>query len=151
MRLVPWMGDVSEEILAVSKRLALFLSLGSEISSSLLLLLLLSHFSVSDSVQPHGRQPTSLPRPWDFPGKNTGVGCHFLLQCVKVKTLSRVRLLATPYIAAYQAPSSMGFSRQEYWSGLPLPFPAVPWPGIKPVPSGVGAQSSNHWTAREVP
>ena len=42
---------------------------------------------------------------------------------VKVKSLSRVRLLATPGTAAYQAPPSMGFSRQEYWSGLPLPSP----------------------------
>ena len=40
---------------------------------------------------------------------------------VKVKSLSRVRLFATPWTAAYQAPSPMGFSRQEYWSGLPLP------------------------------
>ena len=143
--------------------------------------------------------------PWDFPGKNNGVGCHFLLQeifqpsnqtvspalqtsslllshwgshiyaqwdiaaaakslqscptlCdpidgsppgsaipgilqartpewvaisfsnawkwkVKVKSLSRVWLLATPWIAAYQAPPSMGFSKQEYWSGVPLPSP----------------------------
>ena len=42
---------------------------------------------------------------------------------VKVKSLSRVRLLATPWTAAYQAPSSMGFSRQESWSGIPLPSP----------------------------
>ena len=42
---------------------------------------------------------------------------------VKVKSLSRVQLLATPWIAAYQAPLSMGFSRQEYWSGVPLPSP----------------------------
>ena len=42
---------------------------------------------------------------------------------VKVKSLSRARLLATPWTAAYQAPPSMGFSRQEYWSGLPLPSP----------------------------
>ena len=40
---------------------------------------------------------------------------------VKVKSLSRVRLLVTPWTAAYQAPPSMGFSRQEYWSGVPLP------------------------------
>ena len=39
-----------------------------------------------DSVRPHRRQPTRLPRPWDSPGKNTGVGCHFLLQCMKVKS-----------------------------------------------------------------
>ena len=42
---------------------------------------------------------------------------------VKVKSLSRVRLFATPWSAAYQAPQSMGFSRQEYWSGVPLPSP----------------------------
>ena len=170
---------------------------------------------MSDSVRPHRWQPTRFPRPWDSPGKNTGVGCHFLLQCmkvksesevaqlcptlcdptdcslpgssvhgifqarilewgaiafseiqsaaakslqscptlcdpidgsrpdspvrgilqartlewvaisfsnewkwkVKVKSLSRVRLFATPRTAAFQAPPSMGFSRQEYWSG----------------------------------
>ena len=44
---------------------------------------------------------------------------------VKVKSLSRVWLLATPWTAAYQAPPSMGFSRQEYWSGLPLPSPML--------------------------
>ena len=44
----------------------------------------------SDSVQPHRWQPTRLPRPWDSPGKNTGVGCHFLLQCRKVKSQSEV-------------------------------------------------------------
>ena len=172
---------------------------------------------MSDSVRPHRRQPTRLPRPWDSPSKNTVVGCHFLLQCVKVKSevaqscltlrdpmdcslwgssihgifqvrvltyklvnipaaaaakslqscptlcdpidgsppgslvpgilqartlewvaisfsnawkwkvkvksLSRVWLLATPWTAAYQAPPPMGFSRQEYWSGVPLPSP----------------------------
>ena len=45
---------------------------------------------MSDSVRPHTRQPTRLPRPWDSPGKNTGVGCHFLLQCMKVKSESEV-------------------------------------------------------------
>ena len=129
---------------------------------------------VSDSVWPHRQQATRLPRPWDSPGKNTGVGCHFLLQCVKVKSesevaqsgptlsnpmdcsppgssvngifqarvlewgaiafsnawkwkvkvksLSHVRPPATPWTAAYQASPSMGFSRQEYWSGVPLPL-----------------------------
>ena len=41
---------------------------------------------VSDSVRPHRQKPTRFPRPWDSPGKNTGVGCHFLLQCMKVKS-----------------------------------------------------------------
>ena len=55
-----------------------------------LLLLLLSRSVVSNSVRPHRWQPIRLPRPWDFPGKNTGVGCHFLLQCMKVKSESEV-------------------------------------------------------------
>ena len=183
-----------------------------------------------NSVRPHRWQPTRLPSPWDSPGKNTGLGCHFLLQSmevksesevaqscptlsdpmdcplpgssvhgifqarvlewgtiafsqillarsrllihaaaakslqscptlcdpvdgsppgspvpgilqartlewvaisfsnawkwkVKVKSLSRVRPSATPWTAAYQAPPPMGFSRQEYWSGVPLPSP----------------------------
>ena len=84
---------------------------------------------MSDSVRPHRRQPTRLRRPWDYPGKNTGVGCHFLLQCTKVKSeiksLSRVWLSAIPWTAAYQAPPSLGFSRQEYWSGVPLPSPSL--------------------------
>ena len=45
---------------------------------------------VSDSVRPHRRQPTRLPRPWDSAGKNCGVGYHFLLQCMKVKSESEV-------------------------------------------------------------
>ena len=75
----------------------------------------------------HRRQPTRLPSPWGSPGKNTGVGCHFLLQYMKVKSESEVTqwcsTLATPRTAAYQAPLSMGFCRQEYWSGVPLPSP----------------------------
>ena len=122
---------------------------------------------MSDSVRPHRRQPNRLPCPWDSPGKNTGVGCHFLLQCMKVKSksevaqlgptlsdpmdcslpgssihgifqarvlewgalllllshFSRVRLCATPQMAAHQAPLSLGFSRQERWSELPFPSP----------------------------
>ena len=195
--------------------------------------------------RPHRWQPTRLPRPWDSPGKNTGVGCHFLLQCMKVKSerevtqlcptlsdpvdcslpgssvhgifqarvlewgaiafsmsmstepqtrgpteqytvvsftgsrdknvkvnfmrdiiglsglniakliwmgqivllsacgyqvlkvkaksLSCVRLFATPWTVAYHAPPSMGFSRQEYWSALPCPSQEdLPNPGIEP-------------------
>ena len=48
---------------------------------------------MSDSLRPPRRQPTRLPRPWDSPGKNTGVGCHFLLQCMKVKSESEVAQL----------------------------------------------------------
>ena len=80
---------------------------------------------MSDSVRPHRQQPTRLHCPWDSPSKNTGVGCYFLLQCIKVKSESEValcvRLLVTPWTAAHQAPPSMGFLRQEYWSGVPSP------------------------------
>ena len=80
---------------------------------------------MSDSVRPQRWQPTRLPRPWDSPGKNTGVGCHLLLQCMKVKSESEVAqlcpTLSNPWTAAHQAPLSIGFSRQEYWSGVPLP------------------------------
>ena len=48
---------------------------------------------MSDSVRPHRRQPTRLLHPWDSPGKNTGVGCHFLLQCMKVKSEGEVAQL----------------------------------------------------------
>ena len=95
--------------------------------SQLLLLLLLSRFSHVRFCATRRRQPTRLPLPWDSPGKNTGVGCRFLLQCIKVKSESEVAqsfpTLATPWTAAYQAPQSMGFSRQKYWSGVPLPSP----------------------------
>ena len=51
---------------------------------------------MSDSVQPHRWQPTRLHRPWDSPGENTEVGCHFLLQGMKVKTESEVAQLCLP-------------------------------------------------------
>ena len=92
-----------------------------------------------DSVQPQRQQPTWLRRPRDSPGKNSGVGCHFLLQCMKAKSKSEIAqscptpsnpLEQTPWTAAHQAPLSMGLSRQEYWSGVPLPIH-----GIKRLPT----------------
>ena len=75
----------------------------------------------------HIQKPTRLRHPWDSPGKNTGVGCISFSNAwkwkVKMKSFSRVGLIATPWSAAYQAPPSMGFSRQEYWSGVPVPSP----------------------------
>ena len=82
---------------------------------------------MSDSVRPHRRQPTRLPHPWDSPSKNTGVGCHFPLQCRKVKSESEVAqscpTLRNPMDCSLPGSSSMEFSRQEYWSGVPLPSP----------------------------
>ena len=71
---------------------------------------------MSNSMRPHRRQPTRLPCPW--------VAISFSNAWkwkVKVRSLSHVRLFATPWTAAHQAPPSMGFSRQEYWSGVPSP------------------------------
>ena len=79
----------------------------------LLLLLLLSCFSRVRLLATPWTAAHQAPRPWAFPGKSTGVGCHFLLQCMKVesevKSLSRVRLLATPWTAAHQAPRPRDF------------------------------------------
>ena len=111
---------------------------------------------MSDCLQSHG-----LYSPWNSPGQNAGVGSLSLLQGIfptqesnpglphcrwilyqlnhkdsereKVKSLSHVRLYVTPWTVAHQAPRSMGFSRQEYWSGLPFLSPGdLPYPGIEP-------------------
>ena len=135
---------------------------------------------MSDSVRPHRWPPPRLLCPWDSPGKNTGMGCHFLLQCmkvksesevsqfyltvcdptdcslpgssvhgifqarllewgaivfsnawkwkVKVKLLSHVRLLVTPWTAAYQAPPSMGFFQARV-----LEWGAIAFSGVRPL------------------
>ena len=63
--------------------------------------------------------------------KSADTDLEYSLQ--KVKSLSRVRLFVTPWTVAYQAPPSLGLSRQEYWSGLPFPSPGdIPNPGIEP-------------------
>ena len=79
-----------------------------------------------------GIEPASLRCPALAGGFfTTSATCS--LVTVKVKSLSCVRLFATPWTGAYQAPPSMGFSRQEYWSGLSFPSPGdLPGPGIKP-------------------
>ena len=78
---------------------------------------------MSNSVQPHRWQPTRLPHPWDSPGKNAGVGFHFLLQCMKEKSESEVAQLCPTLCDPMDCspPGSMGFSRQGYWSGVPSP------------------------------
>ena len=67
---------------------------------------------VSDSVRPHRWQPTRVPHPWDSAGKNTGVGCHFLLQCMKVKIESEVAQ-ACPILHDPMDCSLPGFSVHE--------------------------------------
>ena len=82
---------------------------------------------VSDSLHSHGLQPATMLCPGDSPGKNTGVGCHFLPQRMKVKSESEVAqscpTLSDPMDCSLPGSPSMGFSRQEYWSGVPLPSP----------------------------
>ena len=91
---------------------------------------------MSDSVRPHRRQPTRLPRPWDSPGKNTGVGCHFPLQCMKVKSESEVaqscptqrphRLQATRLLHPWDSPGrSTGVGCQCFlpYTGYPSSIP----------------------------
>ena len=85
---------------------------------------------------------------------------------VKVKLLSRVWLLATPWTAAYQAPPSLGFSRQEYWSGLPFPSPmhacmlsrfsrvrlyVTPWTAEHQAPPSTGLSRQEHWSGLPFP
>ena len=74
---------------------------------------------VSDSVRPHRRQPTGILQARTLEWVAISFSNAWKWK-VKGKSLSRVRLLSTPWTAAYQAPPSMGFSRQEYWSGVPL-------------------------------
>ena len=73
--------------------------------------------------------PPGSPPPWDSPGKNTGVGCHFLLQCMKVKSESEVAqlypTLCNPMDCSLLGSSVHGIFRQEHWSGLPLHSLAV--------------------------
>ena len=90
---------------------------------------------MSDSVRPHRQQPARLPCPWDSPARTLEwVAISFSNAWkwkVRVKSLSHIRLLTTPWTAAYQASPSMGFSRQEYWSGLPLLSPLCCTSGTK--------------------
>ena len=95
---------------------------------------------MSDPVQPQRWQPTRLCRPWDSPGKNTGVACHFLLQCMKVKSESEVAqlclTLSDPMDCSLPGSSVHGIFQARVLSGLPLPSPVVPLiRGISRLPS----------------
>ena len=89
-------------------------------------MLLPSHFSRVQSVWPHRCQPTRLPRPWDSPGKNTGVGCHFLLQCMKVKSESEVTqlclTLSNPMDCSLPGSSIHGIFQARVLEWVAIPF-----------------------------
>ena len=80
-----------------------------------------------NSLQPDRWQPTRLPHPWDSPGKNTGVGCHFLLQCMNVKSEREVAqpwlTLRDPMDCSPPGSSVHGIFQARVLSGLPLPSP----------------------------
>ena len=95
---------------------------------------------MANSVQPHRRQPTRLPRSWDSPGKNTGVGCHFLLQCMKVKSESEV---AQSHTARWRQHSRFTVDLENPWRPEPH-FPESPggwhpclWPQFPHLGSGL--------------
>ena len=98
---------------------------------------------MSDSVQPHRLQPTRLPRPWDSPGKNTEVGCHCLLQCMKVKSESEVAqscpTLSDPIVCILPGSSIHGIFQARVLQWVAIAFSAkntyIPW--ILP-PSPIG-------------
>ena len=122
-----------------------------------------SHLVMSDSLESLWTVAAMFFCPWDSAGKNTEVACHALFQgifltqgsnphlldwqadcltlshqgspygLVCTKLLSRVQISVIPWTLACQAPLSIGYSRQEHWSGLPFPSPGdLPNPGIKP-------------------
>ena len=97
---------------------------------------------MSDSVWPHRRQPTRFPSPWDSPGKNTGVGCHFLLQCMKVKSEREVAqscpTLSNPTDCSPPGPSVHGILQARV-----LEWGAIAFSTQNPNT----AQSSEIWTA----
>ena len=78
-------------------------------------------------MRPHRRQPTRLPCPWDSPGKYTGVGCHFVLQWMKVKSESEVAqscpTLSDSMVCSAPGSSVHGIFQARVWSGVPLPSP----------------------------
>ena len=96
---------------------------------------------MSDSVLPHGQKPTRLPRPWDSPGKNTGVVCHFLLQYMKVKSVREVVAQSSPTLSDpmdYSLPGSSVHgvfqARVLEWVSIAFSKPGlIPWPQSLPL------------------
>ena len=127
---------------------------------------------MSDSVRPHRQQPMRLPRPWDSPGMNTGVGCHFLLQCMKVKSQSEVAqscpTLSDPMDCSLPGSSVHGIFQARVLEWVPLPSPiyvynmkkmctyaqslshvqkfATPWTVAQQTPLSMGFPRKEYWS-----
>ena len=110
---------------------------------------------MSDSVQPHRRQPTRLPRPLDSPGKNTRVGCHFLLQCMKVKRESEVAqscpTLSDPMDYSLPGSSVHGIFQARVLEWGAIAFSVSSQSRNQNCVPYIARQFLNHWTTREVP
>ena len=96
---------------------------------------------VSDSVQPHRWQPNRLPHPWDSPGKNTGVGCHFLFQFMKVKSESEVAQ-SCPTVCDHMDWNLPGCSVHGIFQARVLEWGAIAFSGNVPLVSLIFLKSS---------
>ena len=99
---------------------------------------------MSDSLGPHRWQPTGLPRPWDSPGKNTGVGHHFLPQCMKVKSESEVTQ-SCPTLSNPMDCSLLGSSVHGIFQARVLDWGAIAFSGLSGqegpnLPNGAGSE-----------
>ena len=101
---------------------------------------------MSNSVRPHRWQPTRLPRPWDSPGKNTGVGCHFLLQCRKAKREGEVAqsclTLSDPMDCSPPGSSAHGISQARVLGWGAIAFPRQYILGVVNLLSSLGSCGS---------
>ena len=106
---------------------------------------------MSNSVQPHRWQPTRLPRRWDSPGKNTGVGCHFPLQCMKVKSESEVTqscpTLSDPMDCSLPGSSIHGIFQARVLEWGAIAFSANQWDVLKSAMTAAGT----HWPLAKNP
>ena len=104
---------------------------------------------MSDSVQPHRQQPTRLLRPWDSPGKNTGVGCHFLLQCMQVKSESEVAQLC-PTLSDPMDWSLPGSSIHGIFQARTLEWGAIAFSDARYYPIIIPCDSSVNKTDKDI-
>ena len=99
-------------------------------------------------MRPHRQQPTRFPRPWDSPGKNTGVGCHFLLQCMKVKSESEVAqscpTLSDPMVCSPPGSSVHGIFQARVLEWGTIAFSTTPLLGIYPKETIIEKDTCTH-------